>query len=192
MPAPDIESSSDTQPLVDNPYSSNVQPLPARHPINIFKRCLYIGLSAWGLHHFQVYQTIMHSPNVDHEWFKIGLATSVAILSLKVYVEMYAGKIQGKTVNYENFRNETHGVIFLILLASLSFHVALWPAYGAKTILIMMLFGFGILDSVCFVSANLCAELDRSRRNDVLYPRICMSILCCRCLQCNASLCALV
>lgn len=104
-----------------------------------------MGLSAWGLHYFQVYQAIMHSPNVDHEWFKIGLATSVAILALKVYVEMYAGKIQGQSVNYENFKSETHGVIFLILLSSLSFHVALWPAYGAKTILIMMLFGFGIL-----------------------------------------------
>lgn len=146
MPAPDIES-TDTQRLVNNPYSDGAasQPLPARHPINIIKRCIYMGLSAWGLHKFQVYHTILHSPDVSHEWFKIGMATSVAILALKVYVEMYAGKIQGKTVNYENFRSETHGIIFLILLASLSFHVALWPAYGWKTMIIMMLFGFGIL-----------------------------------------------
>jgi len=144
MPAPDIES-SDTQPLVNNPYSSSAPPLPARHPVNILKRSLYMGLSAWGLHHYQVYQTILHSPKVDHEWFKIGLATSVAIMAVKVYVEMYAGKIQGKAVNYENFRSETHGIMLLISLASLSFHVALWPAYGWKTIFIMMLFGFGIL-----------------------------------------------
>ena len=93
----------------------------------------------------EVYQTILHSPNVRHEWFKIGLATSVAILALKTYVEMYSGKIQGKTVNYDNFRSETHGIMFLILLASLSFHVALWPAYGWKTMGIMALFGFGVL-----------------------------------------------
>ncbi len=147
MPTLDIES-SDTQPLVNNPYSgsSAQQSLPVRHPLNILKRCFYMGLSAYGLYKFNVYHTILHSPMINHEWFKIGLATSVAILALKAYVEMYHGKIQGKTVNYENFRNETHGIMFLILLASVSFHLALWPAYGGwKTFLILMLFGFGIL-----------------------------------------------
>lgn len=68
-----------------------------------------------------------------------------AFLGVKAYVEMYAGKIQGQAVNYQNFKSSTHAIIFLILLTSLSFHVALWPAYGAKTFLIMLLFGFGIL-----------------------------------------------
>ena len=68
-----------------------------------------------------------------------------AALGVKAYVEMYAGKIQGQAVNYQNFKSSTHAIIFLILLSSLSFHVALWPAYGAKTFLIMLLFGFGIL-----------------------------------------------
>lgn len=58
---------------------------------------------------------------------------------------MYAGKIQGKIVKYENFRSSTHATIFLILLSSLSFHVALWPAYRGMTLLIMVIFGFGIL-----------------------------------------------
>jgi uncharacterized membrane protein len=58
---------------------------------------------------------------------------------------MYAGKIQGKIVKYENFRSSTHAIIFLIILSSLSFHVALWPAYGGMTLLIMVIFGFGIL-----------------------------------------------
>lgn len=145
MPAPDIES-SDTQPLVNNPYTEANQPLPARHPLNILKRCLYMGLSAYGLHKLNVYHTIMHSPRINHEWFKVGLATSVAILALKAYVEMYHGKINGKRVNYENFRNETHGIMLLILLASVSFQLAMWPAFGGgKTFLILMLFGFGIL-----------------------------------------------
>lgn len=72
----DIES--DRQPL-NNPYAAGVGPttLPARHPINILKRCIYMGLSIWGLHKLQVYRTILRSPDVQHEWFKIGLASSV-------------------------------------------------------------------------------------------------------------------
>ena len=68
-----------------------------------------------------------------------------AVLALKVYVEMYAGKVQGKTVNYKTFRSETHAIIFLILLSSVAFNVALWPAFGWKTLLILGAFGFGIL-----------------------------------------------
>jgi hypothetical protein len=180
----DVES--DRQPFVNNPYAAGTGPttLPARHPFNIIKRCIIMGLSIYGLHWLEVYHTILHSPLVRHEWFKVGLASSVgtckrqkqidamlenslqkrvivvlliltivpvrsicctAILAIKAYVEMYAGKIQGKTVKYENFRSSTHAVIFLILLSSFSFHVALWPAYGGLTLLIMAIFGFGIL-----------------------------------------------
>lgn len=62
------------------PFASNApQPLPARHPLNILKRALYMGISLWGLHKFEVYHTILHSPDVQHEWFKIGLAASVGM-----------------------------------------------------------------------------------------------------------------
>ena len=55
------------------------------------------------------------------------------------------GKIQGQTINYANFRQSTHAIMLLILLASLSFHVALWPSYGAKTVFLMGIVGFGVL-----------------------------------------------
>jgi hypothetical protein len=61
-------------------------------------------------------------------------------------VELYAGKMLKRTVNYENFKTATHLVMVFILVASLSFHIALWPAYGgSKTILVMFLVGFGVL-----------------------------------------------
>lgn len=60
------------------PFASNApKPLPALHPLNVLKRTLYMGISLWGLHKFDVYHTILHSPDVQHEWFKIGLAGSV-------------------------------------------------------------------------------------------------------------------
>jgi hypothetical protein len=35
--------------------------------------------------------------------------------------------------------------MLLLLLSSISFHVALWPAYGWQAVFIMMLVGYGIL-----------------------------------------------
>ncbi len=69
----------------------------------------------------------------------------LGILFVKAYVEMFAGKLQKAKVNYENFRQSTHTVLFLILLSSISFHVALWPAYEWQTVVIMMLVGYGVL-----------------------------------------------
>lgn len=139
----DVES---TVPLtrrpVENPYNQELGP---RHPYNIFKRCGIISASLYGLHsHFQVHEKIMHSPLIGHEWFKVGLAASVAILALKSYVELYQGKIRKKKINYENFKTSTHCIMVLLLLASVAFHKALWPEYGAKTLVIMTLVGFGI------------------------------------------------
>lgn len=62
-----------------------------------------------------------------------------------MYVEIFAGKIQKKKVNYENFRQSTHAAIWLLLLASVAFHVALWPAYQWKTVAIMIIIGYGVL-----------------------------------------------
>ena len=124
----DVEASSSTS---NNPYSgADPNVLPLYHPINILWRLLYMTIALWGLHHFQAYETIIHSPKIRHEWFKIGLAATVgessmmlyqkndekrianphapvifwllkAILFIKAYVELYAGKIQKKQVNCE-------------------------------------------------------------------------------------------
>lgn len=70
---------------------------------------------------------------------------SLAILFVKAYVEMFAGKMQKKQVNYQNFRQSTHAIMFLLLLSSVAFHVSLWPAYGWQTVAIMMIIGYGVL-----------------------------------------------
>ena len=64
---------------VQNPYVAQ-RMLPPHHPVNIMKRCLYMGVSLYGLHYFAVYHTIIHSPLVRHEWFKIGLAATAGTL----------------------------------------------------------------------------------------------------------------
>lgn len=70
---------------------------------------------------------------------------TVALLFVKGYVEMYAGKLKKQKVSYKTFPQSTHAAIILILLSSLAFHIALWPAYGAKTMLIMFLFAMFLL-----------------------------------------------
>ena len=95
---------------------------------------------------FNVFHNIMHNPKVSHEWFKVGLAASIAIVFLKGYVELYKGRRQGKKVEYENFKTATHCTILLILLSWISFHLSLSPVYGTvKTWLIMIGFGWGVL-----------------------------------------------
>lgn len=71
--------------------------------------------------------------------------SSLGVLSLKAYVEIFAGKIQKKKVNYENFRQTTHAVMWLLLISTVSFHAALWPAYQWNTLVIMAIIGYGVL-----------------------------------------------
>lgn len=93
-----------------------------------------------------MFHNILHSPNVSHTCFKIGLASSCAILGVKGYVELYEGKKNNKKVEYDNFKSATHLTIALILLSWISFHLALSPVYGTfGTWLIMIGFGWGVL-----------------------------------------------
>jgi len=120
--------------------------LPPRHPINLLYRCAVIGGSLWLLHHMEVFVTIMRGAKVNHMWFKAGLAASIAIQILKGYIELYDGKSKQQKIEYANYRHETHALLFLFLFASLSFHIALWPAFGgANTIFILFLLGWGVL-----------------------------------------------
>ena len=120
--------------------------LPPNHPYHKMKRAAIMGAALWGLHEFGVYHAVLRSPDVSHGWFKVGLGASVAILIIKSYVELYEGKTRKRRVDYANFRQVTHAVILLLLIASISFHAALWPHYGGfRTILIMIMVGYGVL-----------------------------------------------
>jgi uncharacterized membrane protein len=97
-----------------------------------------MGGSLYLLHIMEAYSTIMNSPDISHEWFKIGLATSIALLFVKAYVEIYTGKLQQKEVNYQTMPQSTHVAMALIFLSGIAFHVALWPVYGVRSMLIML------------------------------------------------------
>lgn len=104
---------------------------------------------------FKVFHNILHSPDINHELFKVGLATSIAIMLLKGYVELYAGKTQKRKVEYDNFKSATHWTILLILISWISFHLSLSPVYGTlKTWLIMIGFGYGILLQSALLVSN--------------------------------------
>ena len=116
------------------------------------KAAMICTVSLYLLHFVQLYHTILHSSHVNHTAFRIGLASSVAILGVKSYVELYAGKLQKKVVDYKNYRQTTHIILILLVVASIAFHVALWPVYGGwKTMGIMIGVGYGVLLQFCIV-----------------------------------------
>jgi hypothetical protein len=80
---PDVETNvrpDSSRPSFTNPYSGQEHLLPAHHPFNILRRIIYMSVSFYALLHFKFYRTILHSPNIRHEWFKIGLATTIGKL----------------------------------------------------------------------------------------------------------------
>merc|ERR1712232_357933 len=97
------------------------------------------------LHLLGFYHVVLHSPELRHSWWSMGLATTIAILILKSYLELYQGKLKKQSVNYENFRQTTHVALGLFILVSICFHMALWPVYGSTTFLVAFLVGFGVV-----------------------------------------------
>ena len=146
----DVESSTlqrGENERVNNPYSNlpPVNVLPTWHPINVLKRILYMGLSLYGLNYFDAYNTLMTSPKISHEWFKVGLAASIGFLSVKAYVEIYSGKMKKQKVSYKTYPQSTHAALISLLIASVAFNASLWGAYGGLSMFIMLLVGTFLL-----------------------------------------------
>ena len=64
---------------------------------------------------------------------------------VKAYIELFEGKMKKNTVNYENYRQTTHFVILLWLVATVCFNIALWPHYGINTPILLSIFAFGVV-----------------------------------------------
>ena len=78
MTAADVER----QPLVNNPYNENGQYASISQMVfDKLYRSIVMGGSLYFLHTWEVYHTVLRSPKVLHEWFKIGLAASVGELA---------------------------------------------------------------------------------------------------------------
>ncbi len=58
-------------------YTGAALGLPPLHPINIIYRLLVMSGSIYGLYKLDVFHQIILGPNIDHTWFKVGLAASV-------------------------------------------------------------------------------------------------------------------
>lgn len=84
----DIES-TDTQPLVNNPYSSSSgEQIRTQTLFDKVYRIIVLGGSLYILHIWEVYATVHRSPKVQHEWFKIGLAASIGECSANKQYKM--------------------------------------------------------------------------------------------------------
>ena len=83
---------------------------------------------------------------IDRLLICIALSFSTALFSLKAYVEMYTGKLHKQEVSYKALPQLTHAAILLICLSGMSFHIALWPVYGAQSMFVMFLVGAFLLN----------------------------------------------
>lgn len=84
-----------------------------------------------------------------------------AMLFVKAYVELYAGKLHKKKISYKEFPQSTHAVMVLILVSSIAFHLALWPVFKTKSMVIMTLVGMFVL--------NFCLLMPTSVQNLVAF-----------------------
>jgi len=136
-----------------NEQKSTLPPLPepflkARQPITIIYRVSLIGGLLYFLHTANVFATVLYGPKISHGWLKIGMASSVAIQMIKGYIELYDGKSKKQKIEYKNYRHETHAILALFLVASVSFNCALWAEFGGfKTMGILVLFGTVLLQT---------------------------------------------
>eukprot|EP00984_Skeletonema_dohrnii_P003799 scaffold1310_cov128-Skeletonema_dohrnii-CCMP3373.AAC.2 len=93
---PRPEGNDDAMPMIPPPPPG----LPPRHPLQLMKRTAIMGGTLYAMHDINLFHNIIHSPEIKHEWFKIGLASSIAIMAIKAYLELYQGKKNKKKKHY--------------------------------------------------------------------------------------------
>jgi hypothetical protein len=148
----DVEEAELRQRLNNNNGVGPQLGLHPRHPVNLMYRAAVILGSLYGLHMMEVFHKVLRGPDINHEWFKLGLAATIAISMIKAYMEMFEGRVRKQKVDYQNYKNATHSVMILFLLASVSFHISLWEEFGGlKTLFINFLFGYGVLLQLCLL-----------------------------------------
>ena len=64
---------------------------------------------------------------------------------VKWYMEIYEWGIMGRKVTYETYPGPTHVLLSLIFGAWLMLVVAFWPQYHVLSLLVVALFGIGVL-----------------------------------------------
>lgn len=73
----------------NNPYADNGDGTLIRsrwHPMNVLQRGIWMSGSIYLLHRMNTYHNIMTSPDISHQWFKVGLAAAIGELSVVTYV----------------------------------------------------------------------------------------------------------
>eukprot|EP00566_Odontella_aurita_P028353 CAMPEP_0113548110 /NCGR_PEP_ID=MMETSP0015_2-20120614/12718_1 /TAXON_ID=2838 /ORGANISM="Odontella" /LENGTH=194 /DNA_ID=CAMNT_0000448717 /DNA_START=143 /DNA_END=723 /DNA_ORIENTATION=+ /assembly_acc=CAM_ASM_000160 len=96
-----VDGHEERRPLAPGGSSPQMPPitggaLPPNHWFYKVKRACIAVLSAYGLHELGAWHAVFRAPDVRHEWFKVGLAASIAILAIKLYIELFCGKMHGK------------------------------------------------------------------------------------------------
>jgi hypothetical protein len=77
------------RPLVENPYgaggsaAASTQNAAINKIVVNLQRLVYMGISLYGLHQFDAYKAVFQSPQVSHEWFKVGLAATIGTRRLE-------------------------------------------------------------------------------------------------------------
>lgn len=77
------DEESDGRTAVPNPYTGPGPDLSGSLLFDKGKRLVYIGISVYILQRMDFYNAILHSPNISHEWFKIGLGATIGTFCMQ-------------------------------------------------------------------------------------------------------------
>ncbi|GMH82196.1 hypothetical protein TrST_g11678 [Triparma strigata] len=116
-------------------------------PIALLWSVAMVVSASIGCIEYKLWASLMsRSSGVNHTLMNLSVMSSLAMLTLKVYMEsLRPSRFKDKLV-YENAKQQTHTAIALILFSSVTFNAALWPKYGfVQTCLIAAMVGYGIL-----------------------------------------------
>mmetsp|Transcript_69778 Transcript_69778/g.195051 ORF Transcript_69778/g.195051 Transcript_69778/m.195051 type:complete len:207 (-) Transcript_69778:225-845(-) len=88
---------------------------------------------------------VLESPLIWRLPFHGGVFCTIGAFIVKWYMEVYQAGIMGQQINYESNPRATHLLLGLIGSAWLMLVVGLWPQYHVFSLLVVALFGIGVL-----------------------------------------------
>ena len=129
---------------------------PRTSPHSLRRRCtpalqlvLWTGIfcaSSWALcFPLALPRRVLESPLIWRLPFHGGVFCTIGAFIAKWYMEVYQAGIMGQQINYESNPRATHLLLGLIGSAWLMLVVGLWPQYHVFSLLVVALFGIGVL-----------------------------------------------
>ena len=126
----------------------------ARSILDVVPPILVFVISCFGLNYFDAYRVAHFDPRVNRTYLGLGILLSSMVIMVKIYMEAYRGSMLKEEVTYDTNPRATHAAMALIFGSGVTLTLAVWPVWGSQTLVVMGLFGIGILFPLAVVIPN--------------------------------------